>query len=100
MTNYAAADAGGEQPGVLSQWESVDGFQYAECCGEEKHVEVVFEVRRAYFELLKKYPEAGQYLALGSNVTVELGGTVYDVVEKEAQSLPGAKILSNPPYLL
>ena len=31
-----------------------------------------------------QYPEAAQDLALGSNVTLELGGTVYDIVEENA----------------
>jgi hypothetical protein len=38
----------------------------------------------AYFGLLTKYPEAAQYLSLGNNVTLELGGTVYDIVEEES----------------
>ncbi|MGN6371136.1 MAG: VIT domain-containing protein [Phycisphaerae bacterium] len=46
-----------------------------------KHVKVVFN-SDAYFDLLKGHPEAAQYLALGSNVTVEVGGVVYDVVEE------------------
>ena len=46
-----------------------------------KHVKVVFN-SDDYFELLKAHPEAAQYLALGSNVTVMVGGMVYDVVEE------------------
>ena len=46
-----------------------------------KHVKVVFN-SDAYFDLMKGHPEAAQYLALGSNVTVMVGGTVYDVVEE------------------
>lgn len=37
-----------------------------------------------YFKLLRDHPEAAQYLALGTNVTFEINGTVYDVVEEEA----------------
>jgi hypothetical protein len=47
-----------------------------------KHVKVVFN-SDAYFDLIAKHPEAAQYLALGNNVTIELGGTVYDIVEED-----------------
>jgi len=48
----------------------------------DSHIKVVFG-SADYFELLKKYPDAAQYLALGNNVTVELGGKIYDIVEEE-----------------
>jgi Ca-activated chloride channel family protein len=35
-----------------------------------------------YFDLLKRFPDASAYFSLGSNITVELGGTVYDIVEE------------------
>jgi Ca-activated chloride channel family protein len=47
-----------------------------------KHVKIVFG-SDAYFDLIGKHPEAAQYLALGNNLTIELGGTVYDIVEEE-----------------
>jgi len=48
----------------------------------DSHIKVVFG-SADYFDLLKKHPDAGQYLALGNNVTVELDGKVYDIVEEE-----------------
>jgi hypothetical protein len=48
------------------------------------HVRVVFN-SEAYFDLLKEHPEAAQYLALGSNVSVVVGGKVYDVIEEEGK---------------
>ena len=47
------------------------------------HVHVVFN-SDAYFALIAKYPDAAQYLSLGNNITLELGGTVYDIVEEQA----------------
>jgi len=32
-----------------------------------------------YFDLLKKHPEAAPWFALGSNVSVSLGGTEYEI---------------------
>jgi hypothetical protein len=49
-----------------------------------KRVKVVFN-SEDYFDLLKAHPEAAQYLALGSNVTVMVGDVVYDVVEEEGK---------------
>ncbi len=49
-----------------------------------KHVKVVFD-SDGYFDLMKTHPEAAQYLALGSNVTVMVGEVVYDVVEEEGK---------------
>jgi hypothetical protein len=49
---------------------------------ETKRVKVVFG-SDDYFALLTKYPDATQYLSLGNNVTLELGGTIYDIVEEE-----------------
>ncbi len=43
-------------------------------------VQVVFN-SDAYFDLMRKHPEATQWLALGRNVQVVLNGTVYDIVE-------------------
>jgi Ca-activated chloride channel family protein len=48
---------------------------------DAKHVKVVFG-SADYFDLLKRYTDAAGYFSLGSNVTVELGGTVYDIVEE------------------
>jgi len=48
----------------------------------ESHIKIVFG-SAAYFELLTKHPDAAQYLALGNNITVELGDKVYDIVEEE-----------------
>ncbi|HUO09042.1 MAG TPA: VIT domain-containing protein [Phycisphaerae bacterium] len=48
-----------------------------------KHVKVLFN-SDDYFDLLRKHPETAQYLALGSNVTLMVGDTVYDVVEEAA----------------
>jgi Ca-activated chloride channel homolog len=47
------------------------------------HVKVVFG-SDAYFDLLAKHPEAAEYLALGNNLTIELGGKIYDIVEEDA----------------
>ena len=47
------------------------------------HVKVVFG-SDAYFDLLAKYPEAAEYLALGNNLTIELGGKIYDIMEENA----------------
>jgi Ca-activated chloride channel family protein len=46
-----------------------------------KPVKITFGSKE-YFDLLTKYPDAAQYLALGNNITLELGGTVYDIVEE------------------
>ncbi|MCL2648980.1 MAG: VIT and VWA domain-containing protein [Phycisphaerales bacterium] len=57
----------------------------------ESHIKVVFG-STDYFDLLKKHPDAAQYFALGNNVTVELDGKIYDIVEEEAMApavLPG-----------
>jgi hypothetical protein len=51
--------------------------------GSAKRVRIAFN-SEAYFDLLKAHPEAAQYLALGSNVTVTVGDVVYDVVEEAA----------------
>ncbi len=48
---------------------------------DAKHVKVIFG-SADYFDLLKKYADAASYFSLGSNITVELGGTVYDIVEE------------------
>jgi hypothetical protein len=34
-----------------------------------------------YFSLLKKYPDAAQWLSVGTNVQLLLDDTVYEVVE-------------------
>ncbi len=48
------------------------------------HVHIAFN-SDAYFDLITKYPDAAQYLSLGNNITLELGGTVYgDIVEEFA----------------
>jgi hypothetical protein len=36
--------------------------------------------------LIAKHPDAAQFLALGNNLTVEIGGTVYDIVEEGVAS--------------
>ncbi|MCL2639452.1 MAG: VIT and VWA domain-containing protein [Phycisphaerales bacterium] len=48
----------------------------------ESHIKIIFG-SAAYFELLTKHPDAAQYLALGNNITVELGDKIYDIVEEE-----------------
>ncbi len=53
-----------------------------------KRIQIAFN-SDAYFDLLKKFPDSAQYLSLGHNVTVELGGTTYDITEEIAQ--PEAK---------
>jgi Ca-activated chloride channel family protein len=50
---------------------------------EAKHVRVIFNSDE-YFSLITRFPDAAQYLSLGSNVTLELGGTIYDIVEEAA----------------
>ncbi len=50
-------------------------------------IKIVFN-SDAYFDLLKKFPESSQYLSLGNNVTVELGGTIYDIIEEEPAPAP------------
>ena len=47
-------------------------------------------VLATYEIVCSKYPDAAQFLSLGNNLTVELGGTVYDIVE-EATPTPQAK---------
>jgi Ca-activated chloride channel family protein len=56
---------------------------------DAKPTKIVFN-SEAYFSLLKQHPEAAQYLSLGTNVTVELGGMVYDIVEEPVEA-PTAK---------
>jgi hypothetical protein len=51
---------------------------------DAKHVKIVFN-SDAYFDLIAKNPEATQYLSLGNNVTIVLGGTIFDIVEEEAK---------------
>jgi hypothetical protein len=48
--------------------------------GEVEHIKIIFN-SDAYFDLLKKFPDASQYL-----VTVELGGKTYDIVEEAAKT--------------
>jgi hypothetical protein len=45
-----------------------------------KPVKIAFG-SKDYFDLLAKFPDAAQFLSLGNNITLELGGTVYDIVE-------------------
>ncbi|HVS73551.1 MAG TPA: VIT domain-containing protein [Phycisphaerae bacterium] len=47
---------------------------------DAKHVKIVFG-SDDYFALLKRYPEAAAYFALGNNLTLALDGTVYDIVD-------------------
>jgi Ca-activated chloride channel family protein len=48
---------------------------------DAKHQKIVFNSNE-YFDLITKHPEAMQYLSLGSNMTIELGGVIYDIVEE------------------
>ena len=53
-----------------------------------KHVKITFGSPE-YFDLLTKYPDAAAYFSLGNNVTLELGGTVYDIVDETTSSVQG-----------
>ncbi len=48
---------------------------------DAKHTKITFNSPE-YFDLISRYADAAQYLSLGSNITLELGGTVYDIVEE------------------
>ncbi len=63
-----------------NQWTDA-GVQNA--AKDAKHVKVVFN-SDAYFDLIAKNPEATQYLSLGNNVTIQLAGIIYDIVEEDA----------------
>ena len=49
---------------------------------DAQHVKIVFN-SNAYFDLIAQHPEATPYLSLGNNVTIELAGTIYDIVEED-----------------
>jgi hypothetical protein len=49
---------------------------------DAKHVKIAFN-SDAYFDLIAQHPEATPYLSLGNNVTIELAGTIYDIVEED-----------------
>ena len=61
-----------------NQWTDVNAQNVAKTA---THVKVVFG-SETYFDLLAKHPEAGPYLSLGNNVTIELDGKIYDIVEE------------------
>jgi Ca-activated chloride channel homolog len=63
-----------------NQWTDAD-VQNAK--SDAKHVKIAFNSKE-YFDLLTKYPDASQYLSLGNNLTLTLGGTIYDIVEEES----------------
>jgi Ca-activated chloride channel family protein len=83
VTNYA------QQSRVINNRAFyLNGNQWTDIKAQKqdaKPVKIVFG-SEAYFELLKKHPDASQYLSLGNNITLELGGVIYDIVEETAPS--------------
>jgi Ca-activated chloride channel family protein len=61
-----------------NQWTDIQVQQLKDA----KPVKIAFN-SDAYFDLLKRFPDAAQYLALGNNLTLELGGAVYEITEEE-----------------
>jgi Ca-activated chloride channel family protein len=41
----------------------------------------------AYFDLLNQWPEAGQYLALGEQIILVLGGQAYEIVDEPVEAV-------------
>jgi Ca-activated chloride channel family protein len=62
-----------------NQWTDAEVQQLK----DPKHVKIAFNSAE-YFDLIAKYPVAGPYLSLGNNLTLELGGVVYDIVDDAA----------------
>jgi Ca-activated chloride channel family protein len=82
VTNYA------QQTRVINNRAFyLNGNQWTDSRAQKqdaKPVKIVFG-SEAYFELLQKHPDASQYLSLGNNITVELDGVIYDIVEEVKQ---------------
>jgi hypothetical protein len=64
-----------------NQWTDNRVQNAVEKNNDIKKIKVVF-ASPAYFELMKN-AEAAQYMALGNNVTFELDGKIYDIVDEE-----------------
>lgn len=61
-----------------SQW--VDSAQHLAGDKAQKPIQIAL-YSEEYFKLVRKYPEAAQYLAIGPQVVVVLGGQAYETVE-------------------
>ncbi len=63
-----------------NQWTDARVQQLLTGAAKPERVKITFN-SDAYFALLKNHPEVAPWLSLGNNVSFELAGKIYDVVE-------------------
>ena len=63
----------------------VDGdYELSEDKASQRTLKIAY-LSAEYFELVNKHPDIGRYLALGPDMTLSFGGTVYQIVSEPAQ---------------